>query len=210
MMAPGDAVATVQVTLKPEAVPPKIDEKTSETMTVADGIVPAHGEGAGQEGTGSIQGGEASAASEVEATPAPAAGEAAAAPAWDSATPTPRSSTAGLPGPLQRTLSAVQRIPSKVGRAADAAADAVLAAGRDVLAVADRLGDRLRASSTKAVSKLDASWEGAKVVVKEGGSKAAKFGKSCLKKVCKLSSKAKDVLICGSGSLPVEPVAVRV
>lgn len=211
MMAPGDAVATVQVTLKPEAVSPKIDEKTSETMTVADGTVPAPGqEDARQEGMVSNQGGEVSAVGEEEAAPAPAAGKVAAAPAWDSATPTPRSSTTGLAASLQCTLSAVKRFPSKVGRAADAAADAVIAAGRDVLAAADRLGDRLQASSSEMATQLDASWENAKVVMKEGGSKAAKLGKACLKKLGKLHRSLKKAMVCGSGSLPVEPVAVRV
>lgn len=111
---------------------------------------------------------------------------------------------------MHRTLSAVQRIPSKVGRAADAAADAIIAAGRDVLASADRLGDRLRAGSSKVVMQLDACWEEAKVVAKESRSKVVKLGKSLGKKVAKLRHKAKEVFICGFDSLPVEPVAVRV
>lgn len=194
----GDATATIHVVpmAKVTTITTKSDETDNETMPpAADKIVPTNQEGKAPEAVG-------------ESTPA--AGEAAAAPASGSATPTPRSSTAGLAAPLQRTLSAVKRFPSKVGRAADAAADAIIAAGRDVLAAADRLGDRLRASSSKVVIQLDASLEGAKVVVKDGSSKAAKVGKACLKKLGKLHRGFKKAMVCGSGSLPVEPVAVRV
>lgn len=134
-------------------------------------------------------------------------------------TPRPSSSDSITSKTFKKGLVKVAQLPQQVGKALveagrdvaqalDVVVEAVVGAGRDVAQAVDRAASGLRRRSSSFNGKMVAGWNDFKGEVKEQTTQVTKTTKGLYKFVKKSVKGLKGLAVCGSDSMPVEPVAV--